>query len=162
MTALDGRRIRLMGHGVRAGAVAFLIALAAVGTADAARRLALGPVPARVFAAVNHPTKLYSLKVRTLIKPKVSERAAVRDAVRDEPPVGPANGISLVRTTKDGEPRAPREPLWLVSFDVKHGTRSHGPVPNPHLTNYLVVAINPYNGRFVQADSGYDPKLNHR
>jgi hypothetical protein len=150
-----------MGLGVRAGAVAFLIAVAAVGTAYA-RRFTLGPVPARVFAAVNHPTKLYSLKVRTLIRPKVSERAAVRDAVRDEPPVGPANGISLVRITKAGDPRAAGKAVWLVSFDVKHGTRSHGPVPNPHLTNYLVVAINPYNGRFVQADSGYDPKLKDR
>src|SRR5947199_400999 len=119
------------------------------------------------MAAVNHPTKLFSLKIGHLRAPTLSVHAAVRDAERSMPSVGPANGVSLVRTTKNSDPSHPGTVVWMVSIDIRHALLWHGPGPGHHVrhrqrANYLVVAGDPYSGKFEIADGGYDPRLTQR
>jgi len=138
------------------------------GTAEAK---ALGGVPAGVRAEV---TQDFTFKVGHLRAPEISRGAAVRIARGNGVVRGPANGISLARTTATRAPAIQSgTAVWLVSINPKVApVSSGGPAPAARSDrhsqrtagrqmNWFVVAVDPYTGRILARECGYDPKLRH-
>jgi hypothetical protein len=151
----------------RSGAVLALCVLLTV--APAAIASAFRPVSRKVLAAVNAAGEQFVLAPHG--RPGIPKRIAVHDAVVASAPWrGCATGISLARTTKRSQPSAAGTLVWLVSIHATErvGPAGGGPAPIPGLpttvqkpraANYFLVAVNAADGRFVEAQDGYSPRL---
>jgi hypothetical protein len=122
-----------------------------------------GPVPPAVISALNSAGTLFRL-ASPGAHPRISKRAAIRDALREAPwRHVAATGISLIRLAQ-GAAGAPVGSLgWLVSFEpvstVGGGPAPTGSTPAGAQTSpaadFFVVAVTASKGHFIAAAHAY-------
>ena len=157
-TAVFAYRDKLVGARSVLLVLVAVVAVALGGPALATASVIAGPVSPALIRALNSAGTEFRLAPHGA-HPRISKRAAIRDAVRQAPWRNvTATGISLI-TVAIGVADAPVGSLaWLVSFEpVSAGGEPApgGPAPTGAQTaSYYVVAVTATNGQFIASAHG--------
>jgi hypothetical protein len=123
----------------------------------------VGPVSHRLLRFLNSSGPMAFRLAGSGAGPKITTRAAIRDALRDalwRPAT--AKGISLVRFAH-ATGKIPAGTLaWLVSVKPRKPVYDGSKTLRGPAGNYFVVVIRARDGRFLGAADGYSPALANR